>query len=283
MSEKFCDLHIHSTFSDGTFTPEEIVELALKANLSAIALTDHNTIDGCPRIFAAAEGKSIEVVCGTELSTESGGTELHLIGLFLSPEVWKDVAEYVNERNISKESVNKKMIEQLASDGFDISYSEFSERFPNRNRNRANIGAILTEKGYVSSISEAFAKYLGEGKKYYIPSPRFDFLATIAKIHEWGGVAVWAHPLFHVDRNRAREILRVAKDCGLDGAEAYYSTYSTDDTSYMLGLCKEFDILPSGGSDFHGTVKPDISIGKGYGALAVPYSCYERLKKLCRK
>lgn len=83
MSEKFCDLHIHSTFSDGTCTPEEIVELALKANLSAIALTDHNTIDGCPHISSAAKGKPIEVVCGTELSTESGGTELHLLGLFL--------------------------------------------------------------------------------------------------------------------------------------------------------------------------------------------------------
>ena len=283
MQEKFCDLHMHSVFSDGSCTPEELIELALSAGLSAVALTDHNTVDGCERFLSAAEGKQIDAVCGAELTTDYEGTELHLLGLFLAPEVFDDVSEYAVERNIAKESANKKMIERLAADGFDISYGEFVKRFPNRNRNRANIGALLQAKGYVASVSEAFAKYLGEGQKYYVHAPRLDFLRTIGKIHEWGGVAVWAHPLYHVDRARAREILIAARERGIDGAEAYYSTYSEDDTAYMLALCREFEILPSGGSDFHGATKPDIAVGKGKGNLAVPYSCYENLKKLAIK
>lgn len=283
MQEKFCDLHMHSVFSDGSHTPEELIELALSAGLCAVALTDHNTVDGCERFLSAADSKPIDAVCGAELTTDYEGTELHLLGLFLAPEVFDDVSEYVVERNIAKESANKKMIERLAADGFEISYGEFVKRFPNRNRNRANIGALLQAKGYVASVSEAFEKYLDEGQKYYVHAPRLDFLRTIGKIHEWGGVAVWAHPLYHVDRVRTREILTAAMAYGLDGAEAYYSTYSEDDTAYMLALCRELEILPSGGSDFHGAAKPDIAIGKGNGSLAVPYSCYENLKKLAKK
>lgn len=283
MQEKFCDLHMHSVFSDGSHTPEELIELALSAGLSAVALTDHNTVDGCARFLSAAEGKPIDAVCGAELTTDYEGTELHLLGLFLAPEVFDDVSEYAVERNIAKESANKKMIERLAADGFEISYGEFVKRFPNRNRNRANIGALLQAKGYVASVSEAFEKYLDEGQKYYVHAPRLDFLRTVGKIHEWGGVAVWAHPLYHVDRVLAREILIAARERGIDGAEAYYSTYSEDDTAYMLALCRELEILPSGGSDFHGATKPDIAVGKGKGNLAVPYSCYENLKKLAIK
>lgn len=123
------------------------------AGFSAVALTDHNTVDGCARFLSAAEGKPIDAVCGAELTADYEGTELHLLGLFLAPEVFDDVSEYVVERNIAKESANKKMIERLAADGFDISYGEFVKRFPNRNRNRANIGA-LQAKGYVASVSK---------------------------------------------------------------------------------------------------------------------------------
>lgn len=282
MQKIHCDLHTHSSFSDGSTSPEELIELALSADLSAVALTDHNSVAGCERFLRAAEGKPIAAVCGIELTTEYKGLELHLLGLFLAPEAWEKNSEYVAKRNIAKEAANRHMIEALAKDGFDICYDEFVKRFPSGNRNRANIGVFLTEKGYVASVAEAFSKYLGEDQKYYAPAPKFDFLCAIEKLREWGGVAVWAHPLYHVDRTKAREILIDAKAHGIDGAEAYYSTYSESDTEFMLSLCRELDIAPSGGSDFHGSAKPNIAIGKGNGGLAVPHYCYERLKELAK-
>lgn len=274
----FCDLHTHSTCSDGTLTPEELVGLALERGLGAIALTDHNTVAGCARFAAAAAGKPIHAVCGAEFSTDFAGEELHLLGLFLPPLVFDEVTAFMAKRNAMKEDSNRQTIENLRAAGFDISYDELCAAFPGIFRNRSHIAQLLIRKGIVQSVNEAFRKLLDTDCGFYIRPHNPNFFKTIRQIKAWGGVAVWAHPLYHVDISKVYAILPSAAAAGLDGAEVYYSTYSDADTAAMLAAVKTYGILPSGGSDFHGSVKPDIALGTGRGNLAVPYSFYEALR-----
>lgn len=273
-----CDLHTHSTYSDGTLTPEALIELALELRLGAVALTDHNTVAGCTRFAAAAEGKPIHAVCGTEFSADLEDEELHLLGLFLPPQAFDEVTAFAAERNAMKESSNRQTIENLRAAGFDISYDELCAAFPGIFRNRSHIAQLLIRKGIVQTVDEAFRKLLDADCGFYIRPRNPGFFQTIRQIKAWGGVAVWAHPLYHVDIARVCAILPAAVAAGLDGAEVYYSTYSAADTDAMLAAVKAFGLLPSGGSDFHGSVKPSIRLGTGCGSLAVPYSCYEALR-----
>lgn len=277
LDTRLCDLHVHSVFSDGTLTPEEIVNLAVRKGLHAVALTDHNTAKGCPRFVAAAEGKPFLAICGTEFTTEYEGTELHLLGLFLPREVFGEVEAYTAERNARKEESNRLTICKLQEAGYRIGYDELTEAFPDVARNRSHIARLLVRKGYAATVEEAFQKLLNPECGFYTRFPEPDFLKTIAQIKAWGGAAVWAHPLYHVDLERAKQILPAAVAAGLDGAEAYYSTYTPEEQAAMLLLTKRFGIAASGGSDFHGIVKPEIDLGCGKGSLAVPFSCHEAL------
>lgn len=272
-----CDLHTHSTFSDGTLTPEALVSLAVKQGLHAIALTDHNTVAGCARFAAAAEGAPVHAVCGAEFSTDLAGEEMHLLGLFLPPSVWEEVAAFTAKRNEAKEESNRQTIENLRAAGYDISYDELCAAFPNIFRNRSHIAQLLLRRGLVTSVADAFQTLLDSKHGYYVRLRNPSFLETIRKIKAWGGVAVWAHPLYHADITKVTAVLPIARAAGLDGAEVYYSTYTDADTAAMLAAVKSFGLLPSGGSDFHGDAKPDIALGRGRGRLAVPQSCYEML------
>ena len=177
-----------------------------------------------------------------------------------------------------KEDSNRQTIENLRAAGFDISYDELCTAFPGIFRNRSHIAQLLIRKGIVQTVNEAFQKLLDTDCGFYIRPHNPNFFQTIRQIKAWGGVAVWAHPLYHVDIAKVYAILPAAAAAGLDGAEVYYSTYSDEDTDAMLAAVKTFGILPSGGSDFHGSVKPDNHLGTGRGSLAVPYSCYEMLR-----
>ena len=254
------------------------MELAVKQELGAVALTDHNTVAGCARFAAAAAGKPIHAVCGTEFTTDFGGTELHLLGLFLPPAVFAEVTAFTAKRNAMKEESNRQTIENLRAAGYDISYDELCAAFPGIFRNRSHIAQLLMRRGIVKTVAEAFQKLLDTDCGFYIRPHNPSFFDTIRQIKAWGGVAVWAHPLYHVDISKVYAILPAAAAAGLDGAEVYYSTYSDADTAAMLAAVKAFGLLPSGGSDFHGSVKPDIALGTGRGNLAVPYSCYEALR-----
>ena len=182
------------------------------------------------------------------------------------------------KRNAMKEDSNRQTIENLRAAGFDISYDELCAAFPGIFRNRSHIAQLLIRKGIVQSVNEAFQKLLDTDCGFYIRPHNPNFFKTIRQIKAWGGVAVWAHPLYHVDISKVYAILPSAAAAGLDGAEVYYSTYSDADTAAMLAAVKTYGSLPSGGSDFHGNVKPDIALGTGRGNLAVPYSCYEALR-----
>lgn len=279
---EYCDLHFHSIFSDGSCTPEELIELACSAGLKAIALTDHNTVGGLERFFQVAEGK-IEVCGGCEFTTEADGQELHLIGLFLQPERMGILQELLNEQLNRKELSNRETIKRLSDAGYDLSYEEFISIYGTGVKNRVHIAQYMIEKGIISSVEEAFKGLLSINSGYYRETKKLDFYKVIPLIQEAGGVAVWAHPLYHVDREVCEDIIVKAKKCGLDGVEVYYSTYTDDDTNFMHELCKKYKLYESGGSDFHGKNKPDISIGTGRGNLKIPYSCFEKMRKIAKE
>lgn len=276
---KTCDLHTHSVYSDGTYTPAELINAAIDAGLSAIALTDHNTVTGLNEYVAAGQGKPIELVPGVEFSTADNGTELHILGLFISPETHYTINEYIDRAATLKEESNYRLVKRLREHGYDITYVEILENSKGH-VNRANIAAELVKKGYIESIDWAFKNILHKDYGLYEPPERLSSIDTIRFIREIGAVAVWAHPYFHMTFDQAEEFLPRAVAAGLQGMETMYSTYDEDMTQKAREVCRRFGICESGGSDFHGANKPHISLGKGKGNLCIPYEFYEKLHEL---
>lgn len=276
--EKFCDLHTHSNYSDGTLTPEELVALAKKENLSAVALTDHNTITGLPLFLKYAKENSFEGIAGIEFSTHFKGKEYHIVGLFIKEEHYDKITKLVKEFDDLKEESNIDLVKKLNNIGMKIDYTKLKKQTPNGRLNRANIAAELVKCGYISSISEAFKTILSKEYGLYVEPKRLDTISTIKFIKEIGAIAILAHPLFKHDKNDLDELLPLAKKAGLDAMEIYYSTYTEEETTLAKEIAKKYDLLHSGGSDFHGTNKPDINIGVGKGNLKISYEILENLK-----
>lgn len=277
--QKFCDLHTHSVFSDGTFTPAELIDAAIDSGLSALALTDHNTITGLDDFTAAAQGKPIEIARGTEFTTSYEGTELHIIGMFIRRDSYRAVNEYINKATIAKEESNYRLIQRLRERGYNIRLVDIMESSMGH-INRANIAAELLKKGYLKSIDEGFKTILHKDYGLYEPPERLSSLETISFIRSIGAVAVWAHPYIHMDFEQSEEFLPKAIDCGLQAMETIYTLYSDETSARAKEVCKRFGLLESGGSDFHGANKPDIFLGKGKGNLSIPYEFYEKLRAL---
>lgn len=275
-----CDLHAHSCFSDGTYTPEELVAEAKRIGLKAVALTDHNNVDGLPRFLAAAEKAGIEAVPGVEFSTDYHGIELHVLMLFIQPKHYDAVKSVLHDFHKRKEQSNRDLIDNLNKAGIAISYDDVCKRTPTGFVNRAVIASELVEKSYVSSVKEGFQKYLSEKNGFYVPAKRTDVYEMIRFIKELGGVTVLAHPFLNLDEAALRAFLPEAIAAGLDAIETMYSKYDELTTRTAMNIAEEFGILHSGGSDFHGKTKPDIALGRGRGNLLIPYSVLENLK--CR-
>lgn len=277
--QKTCDLHTHSVFSDGTLTPAELIDEAIRSGLSALALTDHNTVSGLRDFIDAAKGKALEIVPGIEFTTADNGTELHILGLFVKPDMFKQIKEYINKASILKEESNYKLVHKLRRRGYDIRYVDILENSKGH-VNRANIAAELLKKGYIKSISEGFDTILSKSYGLYEPPERLSSTETITFIRSIGAVAVWAHPYIHMNFEQADEFLPRAIDAGLQGMETIYSLYDDETSRRAKEVCARFGLCESGGSDFHGANKPDISLGKGKGNLTIPYEFYEKLKSL---
>ena len=276
---KLCDLHTHSTCSDGTLTPTELVKLALEKNLAAVALTDHNTVAGLPEFLEAARGTELEAVPGIEFSVDYGDTELHILGLFVKPEHYGPITERVEDMLRRKEQSNIDLVKNLEQAGIFLSYEDIKAATTTGQVNRALIAAEMLRKGYVSSIQEAFSKYLKQSHGYYNPPKRPDAFETIRFIRSLGAVAVWAHPFLNLKTEEAiREFLPEACQAGLQGMEVFYPKFDENQTALALQLVKEFGLQPSGGSDFHGENKPDIQLGSGKGSLFLPITLLEGLK-----
>ncbi len=275
---KICDLHTHSVFSDGTLTPEQLIDLAIESGLSAVALTDHNTVAGLTRFVSYAEGKPIEAVPGIEFSTGYQGRELHILALFVKPEAFGAVTEYVRAAEARKDASNVRLAQRLNENGYRIDYAKLKSERPNGKVNRAHFAAEIVRLGYFESRDEAFATILSEKHGWYDPPERISALETIELIRELGAVPVWAHPLIHMNYEECDRFLPIAKAHGLVGLETIYSLYSEEDTQFAEKMSEKYQLLKSGGSDFHGANKPDIAIGKGKGNLEIPYEFCEALR-----
>ena len=277
--KKLCDLHTHSIYSDGTYTPTELILEAEKIGLSAIALCDHNTVDGLLEFLSAASSKEVTAVSGCEFSVDYNGKELHLLGLFIPPERFDEVSSLMADVNKRKEESNIALIESLRRAGFDLSFDEIKASTPNGKFNRAHVAAVMTKKGYTASIKEAFATHLSKDGGHYREPERLTVFETIDFIIKIGALPVLAHPFLNLDYGELCTFLPLAVERGLVGMECYYSKFDEETTALSLKLCKEYGLTVSGGSDFHGENKPDISLGSGRGNLAIPISCYENLIK----
>ena len=277
-----CDLHIHSNFSDGTCSPAELIDIAQMLGLQAVALCDHNTVAGLPDFLEAARGREVEAVPGIEFSADYGGTEVHILGLFIQPERYADVTALLDEMLRKKDESNAALCRKLTAAGFPLDYAAIKSATPAGQVNRAVIAAEMVRLGYCASVKEAFSTRLSVRHGYYVPPARPDALRVIRFIKSIGSVAVLAHPFLNLDEERLRVFLPRAKDAGLDGMEVYYPLFDKKTTQLAVALAEMFDLLPSGGSDFHGANKPDIQMGTGRGNLHIPRKLLDQLSA-CRK
>lgn len=281
--DKLCDLHVHSVFSDGTCTPEQLLELAESAGLSAIALCDHNTVAGLPSFLEAAKGGKVEAIPGIEFSTEYLGKELHILGMFITQEHYGAITKRLDELLVQKEKSNIALVEALCQAGLPMDYEQIKERTPDGYVNRALIAAEMVRLGYCNTVKEAFSNWLSPKHGYYCPPQRPLAYDTIRFIKSIGGVAVLAHPFLNLTEEELRQFLPQAITSGLDAMEVYYPMYDASQTVLACDIAKEFGIAFSGGSDFHGTNKPHIAIGKGTGDLAVPMQVLDTLRGFANK
>jgi predicted metal-dependent phosphoesterase TrpH len=279
----FCDIHVHSNFSDGTCTPAELIALAEAAQLSAVALCDHNTVAGLPDFLAAGQGSAVEAVPGVEFSTDYRGKELHILALFVQPEHYDAITAVVADYLNRKEQSNIDLVANLSRAGYVMDYASIKASTADGFVNRATIAAALLEKGYVGSVREAFKTLLQPSHGYFNPPKQPDTFEIIRFIRSIGAVAVLAHPFLDLDEAALRAFLPEAKAAGLHGMEVLYSKYDERTTALAGSLAEEFSLLKSGGSDFHGTNKPDIAIGTGRGNLKIPADWLKNLKMAAEK
>lgn len=278
-----CDLHTHSTFSDGTCTPEEIVSAAEALGLTAVALCDHNDVEGLPRFLRAAEGGRMAAVPGTEISTDYEGTELHIVGLFV-PESGCGAIRALTERmRRGKAESNLALERRLRAAGYMVDYAALKASHPETAINRAHFAAELMRLGYVRSVSEAFETLLVPGAGFYEPPEFTDVFEAISLLREIGAVPVLAHPLLKLDAAGLERFLPRAVKRGLLAMETRYPLYDAADERTADAAAEKYGLLPSGGSDFHGENKPDIRLGTGRGALNVPDEWYEALREAAEK
>ena len=275
----FCDLHTHSYYSDGSDSPSQLIDMAVKLGLSAIALCDHNTTRGLSEFTSVAKGRDILAIRGIELTSEYRDRELHILGLFIPKESIPKMQEFASVFESRKEQSNIQLAEALNADGYAVDYAQMRAKIPDGYINRAHFAHELTRLGYTEDYKEAFRTLLSPSNKYYTPPLRPDAFDVIKFISRVGAVPVLAHPFLSLDEETLLKFLPEAKACGLVGMETLYSKYSPEQIARSIEIAEEFDLNQSGGSDYHGAKKPDISLGTGRGSLCVPIEFVEILRK----
>ena len=274
---KRIDLHVHSSCSDGTFSPEQLVEYASEKGLAAFALTDHDTVAGLPRAFAAAQAAGIELVAGIEFSTVYQEGDLHILGLDID---YQDPCflEKLRMLQEEREERNQMMIDKMAADGIDISREQMTEMFGDQLLTRAHFARYLAAKGYVKHMWDAFVSHIGDQCKYYVPRQKVSPFEITTLIREMNGIPVLAHPFqYHLTEAERTALVKSLKRSGLLGIEAIYSTHTGTQESELRCLARSFGLCITGGSDFHGANKPAIDLGRGKGNLRIPYELLEQL------
>ena len=272
------DLHTHSTRSDGTLTPAELIRYAAQKGLAAIALTDHDTIDGIEEAVQAARSLSSqdpdalvpEVIPGVELSTEYRGKDIHIVGLFID---WQNREFADRLRGFADARIyrNRKMCSLLTENGCPVSYEDLEAAFPDTVITRAHFAQYLLDRGMIFSIDEAFRKLIGDDCPCFVPREKITPHDAVRFLLRFGGVPILAHPLqYKMGETELDALVASLTGLGLDGIEVYYSTHRQADTANLSRIAEKYGLLLSGGSDFHGTRKQNLDLGTGYGHLYVP-------------
>ena len=275
--EKYIDLHTHSTCSDGTFLPAEVVKLAKEKGISAIALTDHDTLDGLPEAIEEGKKYGVEVITGIEFSVNAD-TEMHMLGLNFNIDC-PSIREVLDEMIIEREKRNHIVIEKLAELGMYITIEDILAETTSRVTGRSQIAKAMMKKGYVSTLKEAFDKYLYFGKPAFVERRSLTPEEAIDLFHKSGGKAFLAH-LNQTGKTDEElyTVLSNLKKAGLDGIEGYYTEYTEDMNRRYRKMAADLGLLLSGGSDFHGENKAGYELGEGKGNLRIPYELIENLR-----
>lgn len=273
------DLHVHSNASDGSLTPTEVADEAMRMGLSAIALTDHDTIDGIPEILEYTKDKPLEVVPGIELSCYYNNREVHILGFYMD---YANPAlnEELSELKMAREGRNLKMVELMQADGLPVTMEKLLHGNPDSVITRAHFARVLVEEGVCKDKEAAFKKYIGIGCKYYLPKPQVTCETAMRILTTYSKGAFLAHPLlYHLGYAQIEELLIYLKSLGLKGVEAYHSSNNAYESDKLRSMALKLGLGISGGSDFHGAVKPNIQMGKGRGGMKISMHILDEIKK----
>ncbi len=273
------DLHTHTTASDGSLTPSQLVRYARQKGLTAIAVTDHDTIDGNVEAVAEGEREAIAVVPGVEISVDYAPGSMHMLGFFIDI-ASSGLSDKLRVLQDSRADRNPRIIQKLNDLGINITYQEVVDVSGGGQVGRPHIARVLLHKGYTRSIQQAFDRYLGKGAPAYLDKFRLEPADAIGMIIGAGGVPVLAHP-FTLNCARTDELERLVKQLvalGLAGIEVYYSEHSPQQVAAYESLARRYHLLVTGGSDFHGANVSGIDLGKGRGGLNIPHAIFEQLK-----
>ena len=265
------DLHTHTTFSDGSQTPAELVEEAAAQGLAAIAVTDHDTVDGLPEALAAGERFGVEVIPGVEINLEHDMVTMDMLGYFLGGLPTDELQQELAELRVYRTERNLRMVERLAELGLPLDPEDLAAAAENGAVGRPHIGEAMVRRGYVSSISEAFELYLRRGAPAWVDRRRLALGRALKLLRASGALPVLAHPgIIRTDAAGLNHIVRDAARGGLAGIECYYPLHDAETVARCLGLAERYALVPTGGSDYHGTVKPKARLGVGSLGEPVP-------------
>jgi predicted metal-dependent phosphoesterase TrpH len=266
------DLHSHTNESDGTFAPAQLIAEAVRVGVTTLAITDHDTLKGYDLARDAACGAGVELVCGIELSTKLHEHSAHLLGYFLHDNGLADFRTWILDQQAARRDRNIRLVARLRELGFDITLEEAEARGRGMT-GRPHFAQIMLEKGYVTSYRQAFDEYLDESARGYVYRREPPFAEGVARIRQAGGIASLAHPVrVHGD---VPAMMPELCEAGLDAIEAYHSDHTPADTEFYLGLARHYGLRVTGGSDFHGAVKPGVTLGH----LNIPDDLVEQLKQ----
>ena len=272
------DLHVHTTASDGTYTPAQILDLAIKSNLTGLAITDHDTVDGIEPALNYLKQQQYDLVFipGIEMNTEDWGEEIHILGYYIN-HTQKDLLERLQEIRQERRSRAYKMVERLQNLDIYIEYERVAALAKGELIGRPHIARALIEKDYAANIKDAFEKYIGRGKAAYVPRYKFQPREAIELIHQAGGVAVLAHPGLLIRTKHIEEIIKM----GIEGLEVFYPEHKPEQINIFMNLCHENNLFITGGSDFHGYDSPE---NRGLlGSSGISQEALNNIKNLIKK
>ncbi|MEJ0090380.1 MAG: PHP domain-containing protein [Limisphaerales bacterium] len=265
----FADLHLHTFFSDGTFTPEELVERAHDLGFAAIALTDHDTVEGCERAAAACAKVNMEFITGTELTAEHADTEVHILAYFVDTHNQALLTRIAEFQSVRQNRI-REMVAALNKLGIPLKAESVFALANCKSPGRPHVARALVNQKLIGSLDEAFERYLKKGRPAWVPKTKMSALEAVELIHQAGGLAVMAHP----GLNRSDDIIPALVEAGLDGIECFHTKHSTAMAERYLEIAEKYHLLVTGGSDCHGfsKVKPLI------GTVKLPYEHVEKMK-----